>query len=116
MTATEPQTTRVLRAALLGLAALGTLATPVELLLLRHTGSKDQLIPFFLLALALVGIPLVWFRPNATNLRFFQVSMVLVTLGSFIGIYEHLKGNLAVSLHGMAHLTGVAALWDALVN
>lgn len=112
---TEPQPARTLRAALLSLAALGVLITPFELLILGHIRNREQLIPFALLAMATAAIVLVLLRPNALTLRWFQVAMVLVTLGSLVGVFEHVKSNLLISVH-LFHLSGIAALWDAAVN
>lgn len=109
-----PETSSVLRRILLAILAFGIVGLVPELLLLEHVKSPTQLIPFALLVLMAVGVGLVYFRPNRTNLRLFQVLMILVALGSLMGVWEHLEGNLEYVRELSPTLSGLPLLWKAL--
>jgi hypothetical protein len=89
----EHPTAQTLRRFALALCLLGVVTTPAELVLMRHYNSKDQIMPFVFLGLAAIGTLAAWFRPTARVLRGVRVTMVLVVLGSGIGVFEHLKAN-----------------------
>lgn len=89
----EHPTTTHLRHFALVLAAIGVVGTLLELTLIKHFASKDQVIPYVLLGLSAVGVIAVALRPTAFVLRAFQVVMVVTVLGSGIGMLEHLKAN-----------------------
>ncbi len=96
----EHPTAQTLRRFALALCVLGVVTTPIELVLMHHYNSKDQIMPFVFLGLAAIGILAAWFRPNARVLRGVRVLMVLVVFGSGIGILEHLKANYRDALRG----------------
>lgn len=89
----EHPTAQTLRRFALALCLLGVVTTPIELALMHHDKDKDQIMPFVFLSLAAIGVVAAWFRPNARVLRGVRVLMVLVVLGSGIGMMEHLKAN-----------------------
>jgi predicted membrane channel-forming protein YqfA (hemolysin III family) len=89
----EHPTAQTLRRFALALCLLGVVTTPIELVLMHHYNDKDQIMPFVFLGLAAIGIVAAWFRPSAKVLRGVRVLMVLVVLGSGIGVMEHLKAN-----------------------
>ncbi len=89
----EHPTAQTLRRFALTLCLLGVVTTPIELVLMHHYNDKDQIMPFVFLGLAAIGVAAAWFRPNARVLRGVRVLMVLVVLGSGIGVMEHLKAN-----------------------
>ena len=89
----EHPTAQTLRRFALALCLLGVVTTPIELVLMRHYNTKDQIMPFVFLGLAMIGVFAAWFRPNARVLRGVQILMVFVVLGSGIGVFEHLKAN-----------------------
>jgi hypothetical protein len=89
----EHSTTTTLRRFALALAAIGVIGTLLELTLIKHYASKDQVIPYVLLGLAALGVIAVAVRPTTFVLRVFQVLMVVTVLGSGIGMLEHLKAN-----------------------
>jgi hypothetical protein len=89
----EDPTTTTLRRFALALAAIGAVGTLLELTLIKHYASKDQVIPYVLLGLSALGVIAVTVRPTALVLRVFQVVMVVTILGSGIGMLEHLKVN-----------------------
>ncbi len=98
----EHPTAQTLRRFALALCLLGVVTTPVELVLMHHYNDKDQIMPFVFLGLAAVGIAAAWFRPSARVLRGVRVLMVLVVLGSGIGVMEHLKANYRDATRGGA--------------
>lgn len=86
-------TTSRLRRCLLLLAALGVVATAVELAMLRHWNTFVQLIPWFSLALVAAAIALVVARPSAGRIRVVRVLALVVLLSALFGIYEHTVAN-----------------------
>jgi predicted membrane channel-forming protein YqfA (hemolysin III family) len=113
----EHPTAQTLRRFALALSVLGVVTTPIELVLMHHYNGKDQIMPFVFLGLAAIGIVAAWFRPSAKVLRGVRVLMVLVVLGSGIGVFEHLKANYRDATRGGAApnlielvLTGFAPL------
>lgn len=98
MTATaEPPVARALRRVLLALALLGVLATATELALIGHWGSTARVIPWGLLLLAGATLLLAAWKPGVRTLRSLQVALVIVALGSGVGVLEHAAGNLATT-------------------
>jgi hypothetical protein len=89
----EHPSAQTLRRFALALSFLGVVTTPIELALMHHYKDKDQIMPFVFLGLAAIGVGAAWFRPNARVLRGVRVLMILVVLGSGIGMMEHLKAN-----------------------
>ncbi len=89
----EHSTTTNLRRFALALAAVGVIGTLLELTLIKHYASKDQVIPYVLLGLSALGLIAVMVRPTALVLRVFQAVMIVTILGSGIGMFEHLKAN-----------------------
>jgi hypothetical protein len=89
----EHSTTSNLRRFALALAAIGVVGTLLELTLIKHYASKDQVIPYVLLGLSALGLIAVMVRPTALVLRVFQAVMIVTILGSGIGMFEHLKAN-----------------------
>jgi hypothetical protein len=83
-----------LRQFLLGMSALLFVGALVELWLINHTEDPVQLIPFALCGLGLVAVLVVMLRPHRAALLALRVCMGLVVLGSFLGVYLHLEGNL----------------------
>ena len=83
-----------LRQFLLVMSALLFVGTLVELWLTNHSETFVQLIPFALCGLGFVAIFLALLRPRRAVLLGLRVCMGLVVLGSFIGVYLHLEGNL----------------------
>ncbi|MBL8056450.1 MAG: hypothetical protein JNK29_07110 [Anaerolineales bacterium] len=87
-----------LRLFLLTVAGLLFLGTVVELGVTGHTQSPIQWIPFGLCALGLLAVLAAWARPSRPVLLGLRASMGLVALGSLLGLYEHISGNLAFQL------------------
>src|SRR3712207_6293959 len=81
------------RRILLFLVLLGVLGLVVELLLLGHTESATQFIPFVVLALGL-GVT-IWqmARPSRRSLRALQAVMLVFIAVGLLGIVLHFRGN-----------------------
>ena len=77
---------------MLALLVFGLIGTIVELLLLEHYEEGWQLVPLFLIGLAL-GV-VVWHlvRPRAGNVRALQVLMLLFLFAGAVGVGLHLDG------------------------
>ena len=86
-----------LRRFLLLLSGLLLAATVVELIFIGHTDGI-QLLPFGLCALGLIAVVLAWRRPERRVLMALRVCMAPVALGSLIGVYEHIAGNIGLLL------------------
>lgn len=84
-----------LRTFLLWLAAALSAGALVELWAAEHTEEAIQWLPFILCALSLIAIAAALLRPQRGVLRALRGVMVLMVLGSLLGIYEHVAGNIA---------------------
>lgn len=87
-----------LRRFMLALATFLFIGTPVELLFNEHFGEPLQLIPFVLCGLGAITAGLALFRPRRGTLLALRVTMVIVALGSLLGMYLHLSGNFEFEL------------------
>jgi hypothetical protein len=83
-----------LRQFLLVVSALLFVGTLVELWLTDHMETLVQLIPFALCGLGLISVVAALVSPRRDALLALRALMVLVALGSFFGVYQHLEGNL----------------------
>jgi hypothetical protein len=83
----------LLRRCFAGLAAVGIVATAVELALSRHWTSAVQLIPWYALAALAAAFVLLVVRPGRRSLRMVRVLAVLVLLTAAFGIFEHVLAN-----------------------
>jgi hypothetical protein len=66
----------------------------VELWLVGHTKDVLQWLPFVLCVVGSLAVLLVLFRPGRGTIRFLRVCMVLIGLGTLLGIYLHVEGNI----------------------
>ena len=89
---------RRLRLFLLVLAGLVFAGAVVELVLSEHTETLVQWIPFILSGLGIVAILAALISPQRLTLMALRLVMVLVVLGSLIGVYEHLVNNIGLEL------------------
>ena len=85
-----------LRNFLFGLAGFMCAGTIVELLLAEHFEEPMQIVPFALCAAGVVVVFLAWRRPGRGVLQALRGVMALLVLGSLLGVYEHIEGNLEV--------------------
>jgi hypothetical protein len=110
------QTEDRMRAALLGILALGMVGTGLELLLLKHTEEVWQLLPIILIAIAIVLTALVAVRPGAGLLRGFVALMALFVLSGFIGVVQHFRGNVRDAGESNPSLSGSALYREAVMG
>lgn len=93
----EPEPAGALRVALLVLATIATAGTAAELLMLRHWGSFERVIPWVVLAVIAAAIAAVAFHPNRNRVRAAQVTASVALLAGVYGMYEHVVGNYDVA-------------------
>jgi hypothetical protein len=105
-----------LRRFLLALAALLCLGTLGELVLIDHLEEPLQYVPFVLCGLGLIAIAAVFFKPQRKTIWALRVIMVLVALGGFLGVYEHLAGNQEFALEINQQASGSELLMDTLTG
>ena len=103
-----------IRRIILALVLLGIVGLVPELLLLKHTESVTQFIPFVVLGVGLVSSILTWARPTRGALRFFQGVMLLFIAVGVLGLYFHFRGNVEFEQEQDPSLHGAGLLWQAL--
>jgi hypothetical protein len=86
----------------------------VELALLRHADSFTQWIPHVALFIGLLSTAIVYFRPRPTELKAFQLVMLMFLIVGLLGVILHLKGNVEFALERDPSLSGVKLIWKAL--
>jgi hypothetical protein len=107
---TERRALSRLRTAL-HLLAMGLFAgTIVELLSVQHYAGWLQKLPFALCLLGLVALVLLWWRPTPGAILAIRGLMILTSLGSLLGVYEHVRGNYAFA----REVQPQAGTWDLL--
>lgn len=103
-----------IRQILLGLVLLGICGLTLELVLLEHTESATQLLPFAVLGAGLAGTVTVGIRPNARSIRFFQIVMLLFIATGLLGLYLHLRGNVEFEREQDPSARGLDLVWRSL--
>jgi hypothetical protein len=93
-----------LRRFLFALTVLLYAGTLVELLFTAHTKEPIQFLPFLLCGWGIVITLAALLRPQRNVLVALRVSMILIALGSVIGLYEHITNNIEfyVEIHPAA--------------
>jgi hypothetical protein len=83
----------LLRRWILGVLVLGLVGTWTELLLLQHYERPFQLVPVFLIVIAVAV--LVWhvMQRDTASLRALQIVMTLFVLAGFVGVIVHFLGS-----------------------
>jgi hypothetical protein len=110
----EPELLFTIRRILLGLVLLGICGLTLELLLLEHTESATQLLPFAVLGAGLAGTVAVGVRPNVRSIRFFQIVMLLFIATGLLGLYLHLRGNIGFEREQDPSARGFDLVWRSL--
>jgi hypothetical protein len=110
----EPEPLFTIRRILLALVLLGIIGLVPELLLLGHTESVTQFIPFVVLGMGLVSVVTLWMRPTRRGLRVFQAVMVMFIVTGLLGVYLHFRGNLGFELEEDPSARGFDLFWHAL--
>ncbi|MCA9910598.1 MAG: hypothetical protein KC519_18205 [Anaerolineae bacterium] len=95
---TDERIVQHLRLIMLLAAGAMFIVTPVELWLTEHFQEPVQLIPFVLCALGILTVGAVVFRPRRGSIRALRGVMILVVLGSLLGIGLHLYNNFQFEL------------------
>jgi hypothetical protein len=97
-----------LRRFLLALFSVGVAGTLAELIALGHYEDQWQLVPLFVLAVALVGAALQVFAAGRVSLRMLQTAALVMIVAGVAGIVLHYRGNLEFQLETNPDLGG----WD----
>jgi hypothetical protein len=71
---------------------LGTIG---ELFAVKHYGDGERIrvLPFGLCIAGGLAVIAVWWRPSRTTFAVVRATMMVIALGSLLGLYEHLNGN-----------------------
>jgi len=103
-----------MRQLVLGLVFIGIVGLEIELALLRHAESVSQWIPHVVLIIGLLSTVIVFLRPAAGPLRFFQAVMWVFVIVGVVGLYLHYRGNVEFAVERDPSLSGLRLLWKAL--
>jgi hypothetical protein len=87
-------TTAIIRQLLLAVITLGLIGTATDLVLLEHYEDSKQLIPLFLIGMALLIIVALLATGSAFVLRAFQLVMFVCVVAGGVGFVLHYNGNL----------------------
>ena len=87
-------TLRRMRQLLIVISAAVFVMTVAELIFLAHWSETIQFLPFALSGWGLGVLALAYFRPTPATIRILRWSMVIIGIGSLIGVYEHMENNL----------------------
>jgi hypothetical protein len=107
MSPKDSDTVAAIRKFLLATVIIALIGTEVELLLLAHVTPLLQLLPVFLIAVALVS--LIWYAVarNGDSLRLFQGTMVACIASGLIGVVVHLAFSAAAETKKDPSLSGM---------
>jgi hypothetical protein len=83
----------MLRQAVLVVTAFSLLGTAAELAIGRHWESPPQVIPFVVIAVALVTVGLIATATTAARLRVARGLCIAILAASVFGVWEHIEGN-----------------------
>lgn len=83
----------LMRWGLILLATMSIGGTAVELAMLRHWGSKTQLVPWFCLGLLTLATVALVIRPTARVIQSLRVACAIVAAGAGVGVYMHIREN-----------------------
>ncbi len=105
---------RSYRSLLLAVILVGNLGLQVELLLLDHAETFNQWIPHLTLAIGLVAIGLVFFKPSGFTVMLFRIVMFGFIGIGLLGLFLHYRGNVEFARERWPTLGGTALVWKAL--
>jgi hypothetical protein len=86
----------------------------LELWLIEHTEDRLQFVPFVLCGLGMLVALAALLRPRRATLLALRVCMSLVVLGTLLGVYLHVEGNLALQREISPNATTSATIFGAL--
>lgn len=102
----------LLRRGLLALLALGCSGVLVELVLLEHYEEPAQWIPMTLLLLTLVTIVWHWVEGGRKSLRMLQTLMLLLVVAGPVGVFLHVRANVAEEQEVNPGTGGLSFWWE----
>ncbi len=105
---------RTLRRIILSILLLGSVGTGIELLLLEHTEDVWQLLPLILIVLSFIALGWHASASRRASLLAVQLTMTLVTVSGFVGIWLHYRGNVEFELEMYPSLAGFQLFWEAM--
>lgn len=111
---TSDEVLRRLRLFLLGLSVALLCGAVVELLMVEHTEDPPQLIPFVLCASGAAAAVAAMARPRRATMWVLRVASALLVLGSLLGVYLHLNGNMELQRELSPNAAPGAIIWGAL--
>lgn len=97
-TGAEPHLLFAIRRFILALFALGLVGISAELVVLRHYDDSWQLVPLFLLGLAVMIVVWHLFEKSATPILALRVIAVFFVIAGATGIVLHYRANLEFQL------------------
>lgn len=97
-----------LRRLVLALFCVGSLGTGVELVAIGHYEDQWQVLPLFVLSVALLSAALQAFVGNPVSLRMLRTVCVVMMIAGAAGIVLHYRGNLEFQLETNPNLAGWA--------
>jgi hypothetical protein len=86
----------------------------VELWLVGHTEDVIQLVPFVLSVVGIVVSLLVYFRPSSGTIQVMRIWMAVVALGTLLGVYFHIEGNVLFQREVDPNTTTSQLVWEGL--
>jgi hypothetical protein len=92
----------------------GSLGTSAELMLMGHTEGVWQNVPLILMAIGCGILGLVANRRGMTQLRAFQLVLMLFVISGVAGILLHYKGNAEFELELNPDLSGMALFSESM--
>lgn len=113
---TESSRLDVLRRLLLWTVVIGMVGMSIELLLLEHVEDTWQLVPFGIMAFALIAVAWHVKRPAPASEWAVRIMMSLTVLSGGLGVYLHYRGNVEFELEMTPASSGVTLFKDAMMG
>jgi hypothetical protein len=92
----------------------GSVGTSAELMLMGHTEGVWQNVPLILMAIGCGTLGLVANKRGITQLRVFQLVLILIVFSGIAGVLLHYKGNAEFELELDPDLSGVALFTESM--
>lgn len=105
---------RRLRKFLLVLTVLLFAGALAELWLVGHTEDVIQLVPFMLSVVGIVVSVLVYVWPSRGTIQVMRIWMAVVGLGTLLGVYFHIEGNVLFQREVDPNATTSQLVWEGL--
>ena len=96
------------------LSALTFAGAILELWLIEHYESFVQFIPFILSGIGLFLIILMLNSPSKGTIKALRFTSVIIGVGGFYGIYEHMSNNIAFEMEIHSDYTFWMGFWEGL--